>query len=406
MSKIIQRTYEFCRGKSPWAATGLFICALNGSCLAANETSTADEQSSTLEPVVVTARRQNENLEKVPVAISALSQQDLAERKITTEADLESAVPGLTVRAATTSNDVSFSLRGQSAEPFSYTAPAVLTYFDEFQTAGTTTTAFYDLQSVQVVKGPQGTLFGRNATGGAVMYTSAPPTKDFGGYVNVTYGNFDEQKVEAAVNLPMSSVASLRVAGEFEKRNGYEDNLYLNLWEGSVDDRNIRATLLLTPTDELQSSTVAQYERSGGYSAGTKLVGVYPCGSTYNGNVLNCAAATLYPPGNPAQIRFPQLAAFNGIEGFLAVQNGTRFWDIYNDQTSSHDAQTDVVVNKTTYAISDNLSVKNILGYNLVSTRDRPDVDGSPFEVDEVGVSTGVGGEGDENGYEIGRAHV
>jgi outer membrane receptor protein involved in Fe transport len=116
MSKIIQRTYESCRGKSPWAATGLFICALNGLCLAANEASTTDEQSSTLEPVVVTARRQNENLEKVPVAISALSQQDLTERKITTEADLESAVPG------------------------------------------TTTTAFYDLQSVQVVKGPQGIL--------------------------------------------------------------------------------------------------------------------------------------------------------------------------------------------------------------------------------------------------------
>ena len=112
--------------------------------------------------------------------------------------------------ASTSTNQLAFSIRGQAVDAFSYTSPTVLAYFDEFQTGGTTATTFFDLQSVQVLKGPQGTLFGRNATGGAILYTSTQPGKALEGYFNYTAGNFNEQKAEGAVTIPLAEWASVR----------------------------------------------------------------------------------------------------------------------------------------------------------------------------------------------------
>lgn len=119
--------------------------------------------------IVVTARRTEEKLQDVPVAVAAFSTASLAERRIVSEADLQVATPGLTVRSTTSSNQLNYSIRGQSVDSFSYSSPAVVAYFNNVPVGGTTATAFFDLGSIQVLKGPQGTLFGRNATGGAVL---------------------------------------------------------------------------------------------------------------------------------------------------------------------------------------------------------------------------------------------
>ena len=174
--------------------------------------------------------------------------------------------------ASTSTNQLAFSIRGQALDAYSYTSPTVLAYFDEFQTGGITSTTFFDLQSVQVLKGPQGTLFGRNATGGAVLYTTTQPGKELEGYFNYTAGNFNEQKVEGAVTIPLAEWASVRLAAEDEHRDGYEHNIYLNVDEGSIDNRNFRGTLLLTPLDALQNTTTIQYGRQGGDSGALKIV--------------------------------------------------------------------------------------------------------------------------------------
>ena len=128
------------------------------------------------EEVIVTARRRDENLSSVPITITAIESQDLIERSIRTDSDLQLAAPGLTIRQTQGNNSLTYSIRGQSADTFSGSPSAVIAYLNEVPLTIGSASSFYDLESVQVLKGPQGTLFGRNTTGGAVLYTTAKPT--------------------------------------------------------------------------------------------------------------------------------------------------------------------------------------------------------------------------------------
>jgi iron complex outermembrane receptor protein len=150
------------------AVAGLALGTAGNLCTATDADTTVDDQSGALQEIVVTARRQSEDLEKVPVAVEALSTSALSDLHVTNEQELQTAVPGLLTVASTSTNQFAFSIRGQALDAYSFASPTVLAYYDEFQTGGVTSTTFFDLQSVQVLKGPQGTLFGRNATGGAL----------------------------------------------------------------------------------------------------------------------------------------------------------------------------------------------------------------------------------------------
>ena len=372
------------------AVVGLALLAVGNPCTATDADTGANDQSDALQEVVVTARRLNEDLEKVPVAVDALSASALAEQHVTNEQELQTAVPGLLTVASTSTNQLAFSIRGQALDAYSYTSPTVLAYFDEFQTGGVTSTTFFDLQSVQVLKGPQGTLFGRNATGGAVLYTTTQPGKQLDGYFNYTAGNFNEQKVEGAVTIPLAEWASVRLAAEDEHRDGYEHNIYLNVDEGSIDNRNFRGTLLLTPLDALQNTTTLQYGRQGGDSGALKIVSA-------NVNCPpspSCAGADLFPSGVPTGGAYPaKLASYNGLLNFITMEATQPFWNVWNHSDDGHDAQLKEAVNKTTYTVNDDLSIKSIAGYNQVDSHDRLDVDGSPFEILTT-ASTGPNAEG------------
>jgi iron complex outermembrane receptor protein len=361
---------------------GLALGTVGSLCIAADGDSGVGDTSAALQEVIVTARRQDEDLQKVPVAVAVLSASALREQHVTNEQELQTAVPGLLSVASTSTNQLAFSIRGQALDAYSFTSPTVLTYFDEFQTGGNTATTFFDLQSVQVLKGPQGTLFGRNATGGAILYTSTQPGRELEGYFNYTAGNFNEQKLEGAVTIPLAPWASVRFAVEDEHRDGYEQNLYLNVDEGSIDNRNFRGTLLLTPLDALQNTTTVQYGRQGGDSGALKIVSA-------NVNCPpspSCIAAELYPAGVPTGGAYPaKLASYNGLLNFIAMEGKQPYWNVWNDSDDGHDAQLKEVVNKTTYTLNDELLIKNIVGYNQVVSRDRIDADGSPFQILTIG---------------------
>jgi iron complex outermembrane recepter protein len=370
---------------------GLTLGTVGNLCTAADAASPVGDTSGALKEVIVTARRQNEDLEKVPLAVLALSTSALTEQHITDEQELQTAVPGLLALPSTSTNQLAFSIRGQAPDAYSYTSPTVLTYFDEFQTAGTTATTFFDLQSIQVLKGPQGTLFGRNSTGGAILYTSTEPGKKLEGYFNYTAGNFNEQKVEGAVTIPLAESASIRLAAEDEHRDGYEPNLYLGVDEASIDNRNFRGTLLLTPLDALQNMTVIQYGRQGGDSGALKIVSAnIDCPPS-----PSCVAAELFPPVVPTGGTYPaKLASYNGLVNFIAMESGQPFWNVWSDSDHEHDAQLKEAVNRTTYAVNDDFSIRNIVGYNQVISHDQLDVDGSPFQIVTNGAAGGPNQEG------------
>ena len=375
---------------------------------AAAETETAETAVPGSNDIVVTARRTEERLSDVPVSVSALGGAELEERRILSESDLQSATPGLTVRQTNSSNQISFSLRGQSLDAFSFASPAVLNYVNEFNAQAVSSNAFYDLQSIQVLKGPQGTLFGRNATGGAVLYETRKPENEFGGYMRLSYGNYDNILAEGAINIPGDAISG-RIAAQYQKRDGYQRNLLLGTRNGSIDNFSVRPTIRIE-TGNFTNTLMYQYTFSGGNSTGLRAVNYYGVsgssggntdplnnfvnGQPYNGQLnFGLPSATLYPDGIAPNLEggaaFAQFG-FSGLPSFIAALDNYDFYDIFNNQTGRHRAKQHLVTNTTTLELDGGATIKNVFGFNRSRSRDFTDVDGTPFEPLNIGFGGGT----------------
>ena len=271
------------------------------------DTADATQSSSGLEEIVVTAQRRSENLEKVPVSVTVLTSEQLAERQITSSTDLQRAVPGLTVRQVANQNDLVFSLRGQSVDPYSFSSPAVLPYIDEVPFNSLSAGSIYDMESVQVLKGPQGTLFGRNVTGGSILYTTVKPGNELGGFVTARAGNFGLVEGVFGIDIPIvSDKVLLRLAGDAKHQDGYVYNLYRGQWLGQIDNYAFRPTLVLK--SDLRDWLIRLWPSSITLAAITQVIlltNAYACGSTNNGIPLATSAGCLYGPTLDAAIGVP-----------------------------------------------------------------------------------------------------
>lgn len=237
------------------------ISGLSFATMAAAQDSDASSNAAVDQSVIiVTAQRKEEQLARVPVAVVAYGSEALQTRSINSEQDVGRLVPGLLVKNGQNSNQLSFSMRGQTLDPFSGTSPAVLTYLNEAPyNPGNTSTAFFDLESIQVLKGPQGTLFGRNATGGAVLYSTPEPGDVVGGYVNLRAGSRNYFQAQAAIDLPIAPEhLALRLAFDATKGDGYITNINTGGTLGDKNSRSGRATLLFTPSPAIKNVTVLQ----------------------------------------------------------------------------------------------------------------------------------------------------
>ncbi|AYJ85375.1 TonB-dependent receptor (plasmid) [Sphingomonas paeninsulae] len=318
--------------------------------------------------IVVTARRRAESLQSVPVAITAFSQKMLQEKSISNAFDLNKAVPGLTTSADSgTSTLPSFSIRGRG-QFFGAASGSVETYFADVPLSApfqvpSLPPQFFDLASIQVLKGPQGTLFGRNSTGGAVLFVPAPASLDgIEGYARVQVGNYRNLQVEAAVNLPLTDKIALRVAGYEWTRRGYSrtiggatDGYGHVLPSQRYDNQDItefRATLLVQPTEGITNSTIFTYHTD--KNRGT-----------------------------------PQLLFFKGPGGVPIPLTGQaanpRVLDTDVDLTRPP-SNTFGVINTTTIEIADWITMKNIFGYiNAEGWGNNPsDADGSALAAVDV----------------------
>jgi iron complex outermembrane receptor protein len=343
-----------------------------------------------LDEIVVTAQRRSEALERTPVAVAAISADTLRRNAIVSEADLQTAVPGLIVKAGQSSNQINYSLRGQTVDAFSSSRPSVLPYFNEVQVGGTGATSFYDLESIQVLKGPQGTLFGRNSTGGAVLLTTAKPTNEFEGSASVRVGNYDLRQVQAVLNTPLSDDrVLLRFAANYEKADGFQKNAFWGNTNGDIDRKNARLSLTLKGA-RASNELVVDYGDSGGNNVGSVVYNVFPTGQ---GNPF-VPTNFLYTPALDAAFGPGAWASYlranpkvdpAGLIAFTAKQQARGPFDISTDGLNFHESKDWIVSNITTFELNDSVKLRNILGYVDRETWDSSEFDGTPYGIDSNG---------------------
>jgi len=223
---------------------------------------TAQDQANGIPDVVVTAQRQSERLQDVPIAVSAFTANALEKQQIVNPSALQQSLPNVTF-TKTNFTGSSFTIRGigdlcTGTSCDSATAihvndmPLVSTRLFESE--------FFDLERIEVLRGPQGTLFGRNATSGVVNFITAKP--DLSGiHANgeFEYGNYDSKKVKGMFNLPLGSTLGVRVAGIYLNRDGFTNNLYDG---GKIDGRDLyslRGTLSWEPDSDTRLDLIGYY---------------------------------------------------------------------------------------------------------------------------------------------------
>jgi len=204
-----------------------------------------------MDQIVVVARRTTELLQDVPIAVTAVSGETLQESQVTQSTDLIRLVPTLNVQQSSTGPGQSYSLRGIRT--------GVITYFNEVPTpTNAVNNQFWDLSSVQALAGPQGTLFGRNSTGGAILFVPQRPTQELEGFVEVGYGNYDWKQATAVVNLPLHDMLQVRLGGRLVRRDGMVKNEIGPDLQSQHRD-SFRASMVFTPADNVENYTVFDY---------------------------------------------------------------------------------------------------------------------------------------------------
>lgn len=230
-------------------------------------------EATELEEIVITAERRTTSLQDAPIAADVLTGEQLTDRGVTTIESLQFATPSLTVQNSGQGN--SFNIRGiGKTENSSSIGVGVITYRDGVAAfpAYFQNEPFYDISAVEVLRGPQGTFAGQNATGGAVFVTSRrPDTSGFNGYGQVHYGNYNDVGVQGAINIPVSETVAVRLAMNTRVRDSFFDVIagapLGSADPGALDTRSFRASLLWEPTDALSILWTNDYNHidMGGY---------------------------------------------------------------------------------------------------------------------------------------------
>jgi len=325
-----------------------------------------------LEEVIVTARRREERLQDVPISITMFNQQQLDDRNIVSMAELGAFTPSLSVNERFGQDHASFALRGFTQ--VLRTTASVGVYFADVvsQRAGQNSVtsgdgggpgSFFDLANVQVLKGPQGTLFGRNTTGGAVLLVPNKPTDEFEGYIEASIGDYDMERIQGVVNLPLSDRVRLRLGVEYHERDGYLDN-EINAGPGelgSTDYTSGRASLVVDLTENLENYTIVSYTDSEPEPETSRMIACLPAGTPSRSPIL---------PFSADQCR-DQLARSQG--GFHDVFSQT--------EDPESEIQSWQVINTTTWDVTDKFTVKAILSYGELETQLRSALFGNDWRI-------------------------
>ena len=353
-----------------------------------------------IETVVVTAQHKSENIQNVPIAVTALSQSQLTDRQIAGGPDLLRDVPNMDF-TKTNFSGYNIELRGIGTQAISVTTdPAVAVAFNDtpFIRNHFFEQEFYDLQDVEVLRGPQGTLYGRNATAGVVNLKSALPTDSYEAMVSADIGNFSNRRLEAMVNIPIvGDKLDLRLAGEWTRRDGYSFN---TITGQPIDGRDLwstRLTIGWKPRSDIQTYFVWEHfsEDDDRLRSGKQLCKSAPTPTEIDGvsvqannfrvenpnlepsNYLSqgCEMTSLYSPGafqTPNAFALPYATDLAVLDNFIrpsynpyvSTTQSTDLRVIDSALNPTYRAKNDTLEFNVSYDVTDALTLTSQTGYN------------------------------------------
>jgi len=225
-----------------------------------------EEPASALDEILVTAQKREQNIQDVPIAIDAISRDSILARRIAGPDDLIKELPNLSLKTASAVNS-GFAIRGVGTNNFHLTAQqAVGLYFDEVSqvTPFTSQLGLYDMERIEVLRGPQNTLFGRNTTGGAVNFITRRPNPEDGtnGYLNLNLGNFGKLDGEGAVGFALGETFAMRAALQIQSRDGVFRDVESGAKIGSTDRTSARIGFAWTPSEATEAWLSVHYGKS------------------------------------------------------------------------------------------------------------------------------------------------
>jgi len=357
--------------------------------------------SNVIEELVVTAQKKEESLQDVPIAVSAFDQGALEKAKIDGGPNLVLAVPNVNFSKGNFTG-YNFQIRGIGSKLVSGSgdagtgihlnnAPLIANTLFE--------TDFYDMERVEVLRGPQGTLYGRNATGGVVNLITAKPVDNFQANASAEYGNYNSLKFKGMVNIPLGHEFALRVAGDYLNRDGFGKNVVTG---HDADDRDLwgtRATLAWNPTDKFKAWFIwDHFKESDNRSRIGKQYCTKDTGKTSVGGVpissvgvigqieqglfsQGCSPTSLYSPGALGTVNsqatlgglFGALGGFQTGDAYAGKMQIPGIRDIESNFDPIYKNKTDIYEFNAEFNVTDKLKLTWLTAYTYYDLYTRQD---------------------------------
>ncbi|MCI4644962.1 MAG: TonB-dependent receptor [Hyphomonadaceae bacterium] len=378
------------------AGASALALGLVGPAAQAQETG-EDGSPRTLGTVLVTTQKTEESIQDVPIAVSAFDEESLDKLQLAGGPDLVKSIPNVNFSKGNFTG-FNFRIRGIGVDAVSTSADEGVGVHqnDVPLTANNLFEAeFYDIERVEVLRGPQGTLYGRNATGGVFnLITAKPVLEEFQADARLTYGNYNTIKTKGMINLPLGETAALRLAGSYLSRDGFVDNLTTG---NDVDDRDlysIRGSFAWEPTDRFRMLLMYEHfeEEDNRIRSGKQFCAKDPVKTSYAGIPISafdqlitsqgCLEANLDDPASLGGVN--TAATLAGQYGFLSgtiggidpltgnainvdyntngITPGLRQVESYFDPT--YEAQQDLFTFRAEYDLTDSLTMTYLGSYN------------------------------------------
>ncbi|MBL4596242.1 MAG: TonB-dependent receptor [Robiginitomaculum sp.] len=316
MSKIQDKQFK----KTVLASVSALALMLSNMLVSTSAAQAQETSSKGFDEIIVTARKREESLETTPIAISAITGADIEKRGAANIEDIARFVPNLNISgnggAGGSSTTSSIFIRGIGQSDFLITTdPGVGIYIDGVYYARATGSIMdlLDLERVEVLRGPQGTLFGRNTIGGAISLISKKPSADGGGSVQLLAGQNNYYEGRASVDVPLAENLNARFSGLYKTKDGYTDRLGTGERQGDAETLSGRAMISWTPTDSFSLDVAFDASDHNGTSAELALLSFDP----------SAPLAGLWQAlvGDPAGIASPAFVSTNPRENFSTGPN-------------------------------------------------------------------------------------